>query len=122
MNINPFESALVQLGKAHSTLRRWADRSGQAGGVLKSQIINPNDQKKLAAMFIVLQKPEREIHVNIPVTMDDGSLKIFLSGNSFIWFRASKTESGVLRVISDAPDKTQSEAIIGEALNLINNS
>lgn len=49
----------------------------------------------------------------------DGSLKIFLNDNSFIWFRASKTESGVLRVISDAPNKIQAEAIMDKALNLI---
>ncbi|MCH8328880.1 MAG: hypothetical protein IIB81_00635 [Nanoarchaeota archaeon] len=47
-----------------------------------------------------------------------GSLKIYLNNNSFIWFRASKTEADVLRVISDAPNKAQAESIMKEALNL----
>jgi phosphomannomutase len=50
-----------------------------------------------------------------------GSLKIYLNSNSFIWFRASGTEAGVLRVIADAPDKAQAESIMKEALNLIKN-
>jgi phosphomannomutase len=50
-----------------------------------------------------------------------GSLKIFIDGNSFILFRESKTEAGVLRVISDAPKKGQAEALIKEALNLTKN-
>jgi phosphomannomutase len=48
-----------------------------------------------------------------------GSLKIFLDSDSFIWIRASKTEPGVLRVISDAPSKEQAEKIMDEALNLL---
>ena len=47
-----------------------------------------------------------------------GSLKVYLDNNSFIWFRQSKTEADVLRVISDAPKKEQAEEIMKEALNL----
>ena len=50
-----------------------------------------------------------------------GSLKIYLSGNSFIWFRQSKTEANILRIISDSPDKAQAESIMKEALNLTKN-
>ena len=50
-----------------------------------------------------------------------GSLKILLDEDSYIWFRVSKTEADVLRVISDAPKKEQAETIIKEALNLIKN-
>ncbi|MBW2975943.1 hypothetical protein KY347_00695 [Candidatus Woesearchaeota archaeon] len=49
----------------------------------------------------------------------DGSLKIFLNGNSFIWFRTSKTEADVLRVIADSPEKEQAESIMEEALGLL---
>ena len=48
-----------------------------------------------------------------------GSLKVMLNSNSFVWFRASKTEANLLRVIADAPRKEQAELIIKEALNLI---
>jgi len=48
-----------------------------------------------------------------------GSLKIFLDENVYIWFRVSKTEAGILRIISDAPKKEQSESIMKEAINLI---
>jgi len=47
------------------------------------------------------------------------SLKIFLNDNSFVWFRISKTEASLLRIIADSPKKSSSEAIIKEALSLI---
>ena len=50
MNGNPFTSALAQLAKA---------------------------EKILNTSIEVLKVPQREVHVNIPVLMDDGSLKIF---------------------------------------------
>ena len=51
----------------------------------------------------------------------NGSLKIFLNDNSFIWFRVSKTEADVLRIIADSPDKNMAESSIEEALKLIKN-
>lgn len=50
MKINPFESALAQLTKA---------------------------EKVLNTSIEILKVPEREVHVNIPVLMDDRSLRIF---------------------------------------------
>ena len=51
----------------------------------------------------------------------EGSLKIFLNDNSFVWFRASKTEADVLRIIADSPNKKKAESLIEEALKLIKN-
>jgi len=48
------------------------------------------------------------------------SLKIILNNNSFVWFRTSKTEADVLRVIADAPDKKQAQSIMDEALRTLN--
>ena len=48
------------------------------------------------------------------------SLKINLDNSSFVWFRASKTEANVLRVIADAPDKKQAQSIMDEALRILN--
>tara|TARA_Y100000310_G_scaffold241784_1_gene245849 strand:- start:12473 stop:13813 length:1341 start_codon:yes stop_codon:yes gene_type:complete len=48
-----------------------------------------------------------------------GSLKIYLNDNEYIWFRESKTEANVLRVISDSPNKKKAESMIKEALDLI---
>ncbi|MBI4066519.1 glutamate dehydrogenase, partial [Candidatus Gottesmanbacteria bacterium] len=59
-HINPFQSALVQLEKARSVLRPL----GQAA-------------KNLDFTLAILKQPLREVHVNIPVVMDDGSLRIF---------------------------------------------
>ncbi len=53
---NPFENALQQMGKAAKQLK---------------------DTKKLQEALAILSQPQREIHVNIPLRMDDGSLKIF---------------------------------------------
>ena len=46
------------------------------------------------------------------------SIKIVFK-NSFIWFRASKTEANILRIISDAAKKEAAEALISEAVKLI---
>lgn len=53
MAINPFESALKQLARAAEVMKLDA-------GVLAR-----------------LQHPKRELHVSVPVRMDDGSLKVF---------------------------------------------
>ncbi len=60
---NPFENAMAQLANA--------------ARLLKSQISNPNDQKKLEQQLEILKQPQRIINVTIPVTMDDGSLRLF---------------------------------------------
>ncbi len=64
MKINPFESALKQLQKAGRVL-------------VESGIRNQESGKRLKATMQTLQQPEREIHVNIPVVMDDGTLRMF---------------------------------------------
>jgi glutamate dehydrogenase (NADP+) len=53
---NPFENALQQLGKAAKKFE---------------------GSRKLQETLALLAQPQREIHVNVPVVMDDGSLKIF---------------------------------------------
>jgi len=50
-----------------------------------------------------------------------GSLKIFLNDNEFIWFRISKTEADILRIIIDSPNKKKAELLMKEAVNLTNN-
>ena len=45
-----------------------------------------------------------------------GGLKIIIDKNSFVWFRASKTESNVFRIISDSDKKEKAEKLIEEAV------
>jgi len=47
-----------------------------------------------------------------------GSLKIITSDNSFVWFRASKTESNVFRLIADSNNKEESQKLMEEAVNV----
>lgn len=47
-----------------------------------------------------------------------GGLKVIVSRNSFVWFRASKTESGVFRIISDSNNHNESQKLFEEAVNL----
>lgn len=49
-----------------------------------------------------------------------GGLKIIAGKNSFVWFRASKTEANVFRIISDSDDKEESEKLMKEAINVFN--
>ena len=44
-----------------------------------------------------------------------GGLKIIIGKNSFVWFRVSKTESNVFRIISDSDKKEEAERLIEES-------
>lgn len=59
MKQNPFENAMLQLAKAAGLLEK--DTRGQG----------------IAKKLEILHQPQRIINVTIPVSMDDGSLKIF---------------------------------------------
>ncbi|MCH8004203.1 MAG: hypothetical protein IH934_06260 [Nanoarchaeota archaeon] len=48
------------------------------------------------------------------------SLKILIN-NSFVWFRVSRTEANILRIITDSPNKKKAELLMHEALNLVKN-
>ncbi|MEK6946179.1 MAG: hypothetical protein AABX32_01090 [Nanoarchaeota archaeon] len=47
-----------------------------------------------------------------------GGLKVIINRNSFVWFRASKTESNVFRAISDSNNYNESQKLLEEAVNL----
>ncbi len=47
-----------------------------------------------------------------------GSLKVITSKNSFVWFRASKTEANVFRIISDSNNKEEARKLLDEAIKL----
>ena len=49
-----------------------------------------------------------------------GGLKIITSKNSFVWFRASKTEANIFRVISDSDNKKEAEKSMEEAIKIFN--
>ncbi|MEK6948666.1 MAG: hypothetical protein AABX34_00480 [Nanoarchaeota archaeon] len=49
------------------------------------------------------------------------SLKAVLE-DSFVWFRVSRTEADVLRIITDSNNKDKAEALMQEALNLVKSS
>ncbi|MBI2657799.1 hypothetical protein HYX08_03855 [Candidatus Woesearchaeota archaeon] len=45
-----------------------------------------------------------------------GSLKIITGRNSFVWFRASKTEGDVFRIIADSDNEQEAEKLMEEAV------
>jgi len=47
-----------------------------------------------------------------------GGLKIIVNKNSFVWFRASKTESNIFRIISDSNNYNESQKLLEEAVNV----
>ena len=49
-----------------------------------------------------------------------GSLKILTGKNSFAWFRASKTEGNIFRIIADSDKKEEAEKLMEEAVNVFN--
>ncbi|MBI2650292.1 hypothetical protein HYX04_03185 [Candidatus Woesearchaeota archaeon] len=49
-----------------------------------------------------------------------GSLKVITGKNSFIWFRASKTEANVFRIISDSNNEKEAQKLMEEAIKIFN--
>lgn len=47
-----------------------------------------------------------------------GSLKVITGKNSFVWFRASKTESDMFRIISDSDKKEEAERLMEEGVEV----
>ena len=50
-----------------------------------------------------------------------GGIKIFINDHTFIWFRTSKTEENVLRIIADSKEDLETEKALKEAKELIEN-
>ncbi len=72
MNANPFTNALIQMEKAAEALKKVDESTGK-----QARRVNGKATQKLEATLQILKQPQREIHVNFPVNMDDGSLRIF---------------------------------------------
>jgi len=49
-----------------------------------------------------------------------GGLKIITGRNSFVWFRASKTEGSIFRIMSDSDKKEEAEKLMHDATNIFN--
>jgi phosphomannomutase len=47
-----------------------------------------------------------------------GSLKVITGKDSFVWFRASKTESDIFRIISDSGKKEEAERLMEEGVEV----
>ena len=49
-----------------------------------------------------------------------GGLKVLADNNSFVWFRASKTEANIFRIMSDSNSKQKTEKLLSEAITIFN--
>lgn len=47
-----------------------------------------------------------------------GGLKVIINKNNFVWFRASKTEPNLLRIIIDSDSRDECKGLLGEAGSL----
>jgi len=56
----------------------------------------------------------------IQETGTDGGLKVYFSEKAWLWFRASKTEAGVYRVIADSPYEEESKRLLREGVFVLN--
>ncbi|MBL7054354.1 hypothetical protein ISS05_01195 [Candidatus Woesearchaeota archaeon] len=50
-----------------------------------------------------------------------GGFKVYIDNNSFVWFRASKTEPNIFRIIADSDKKEKTEKLLKEAAEVFNN-
>lgn len=49
-----------------------------------------------------------------------GTVKALIGSDSFIFFRASKTEPGAFRIITDAPDKEKTKKLLQQGIKIFN--
>ena len=49
----------------------------------------------------------------------NGAIKAWMTKDSFVWFRDSKTENGIMRVIVDAPSKKEATFLMQEAFAFV---
>lgn len=49
----------------------------------------------------------------------EASLKILINKESFVWFRASKTEANIFRIIADAPSISEAQKILDEGIKIL---
>jgi phosphomannomutase len=56
---------------------------------------------------------------DVVVFGEDGGVKCVISDNQFVTFRMSKTEAGVYRVIADAKEQAEAEALLEEGKNIL---
>lgn len=49
----------------------------------------------------------------------EGSIKVIVDSKSFVWFRDSKTEGNVFRIISDSNDEKKAFKLMKEAVSLV---
>ncbi|MBI2107880.1 hypothetical protein HYT54_02035 [Candidatus Woesearchaeota archaeon] len=59
---------------------------------------------------------------NFKIRSLSDSIKVAAGRNSFVWFRASKTESGVFRVIADSDNKSTAESLMEDAIKVVSNA
>jgi len=81
---------------------------------LKKNIsINPDKYEKIKKNLKFHYKDYK-----IKESLDSGSMKILMN-NSFVWFRVSRTEAGILRIITDSTNKKKTERLMNEALKWV---
>lgn len=68
-----------------------------------------------------LEKYYKEKNKKIIKTGDiTGGLKVLIDDKSFVWFRASKTEDNIFRIIADSDSKEKTENLLNEAIEVFN--
>ena len=59
---------------------------------------------------------------NYKIRSLNDSIKAIVDKDSLVWFRASKTESGVFRIITDSNNREKSEELMKEAIEVFENA
>lgn len=79
----------------------------------KNVKLDPNDtsniEKKIQKFY------EKKKYNVITQEKEGGSIKVFVDEETFVWFRRSKTEGNLFRIIVDSNDKEKTEKLLKEA-------
>jgi phosphomannomutase/phosphoglucomutase len=77
---------------------------------------SPENQTKIRQL---IEKKFKDLNYKIQKTGDDtGGLKILTDKKSWLWYRASKTEAGIYRIISDSDDEEKAKDLLAEGIRV----
>jgi len=108
-------------------LRMMAKRKKQLSEIIKDYPEYYNKRAKILFEPAKHDKIKKELKgryskkYKIQQTGDiTGGLKIIIDDRSFLWFRASKTESNVFRIVADSDDKEKCNQLLEDGIKVFN--
>ena len=109
-------------------LKSMARKQKSLGELVKALPVYYTIQEKVSCEpqhQIGMKKKLKDFYISqqyhIQETGDEtGGLKVFISENSWIWYRMSKTEPGIFRIMADSKNEQEAKLLLKEGIIIFN--